>query len=148
VRVLARRLRRTDNNLADMIFTDVPGRVAKQLLLLAQRFGTQEGDAMRVTHDLTKRRSRNWSARRGRRWTRRLPISPTVAGSVGRQERTDLGLRTLGAASALTAVKKGRPVAIGCPVAASSQWGERENCDDPGQSVDAGPRRPSPRVRA
>jgi CRP/FNR family cyclic AMP-dependent transcriptional regulator len=44
VRVLARRLRRTDNNLADMIFTDVPGRVAKQLLL-AQRFGTQEGDA-------------------------------------------------------------------------------------------------------
>jgi CRP/FNR family cyclic AMP-dependent transcriptional regulator len=54
VRVLARRLRRTDNNLADMIFTDVPGRVAKQLLLLAQRFGTQEGDAMRVTHDLTQ----------------------------------------------------------------------------------------------
>jgi CRP-like cAMP-binding protein len=52
--VLARRLRRTDNNLADMIFTDVPGRVAKQLLLLAQRFGTQEGDAMRVTHDLTQ----------------------------------------------------------------------------------------------
>ena len=54
VRVLARRLRRTDNNLADMIFTDVPGRVAKQLLLLAQRFGTREGEAMRVTHDLTQ----------------------------------------------------------------------------------------------
>jgi CRP/FNR family cyclic AMP-dependent transcriptional regulator len=54
LRVLARRLRRTNNNLADLIFTDVPGRVAKQLLLLAQRFGTQEGDAMRVTHDLTQ----------------------------------------------------------------------------------------------
>jgi CRP-like cAMP-binding protein len=54
LRVLARRLRRTNNNLADLIFTDVPGRVAKQLLLLAQRFGTQEGDALRVTHDLTQ----------------------------------------------------------------------------------------------
>jgi CRP/FNR family cyclic AMP-dependent transcriptional regulator len=54
LRVLARRLRRTNNNLADLIFTDVPGRVAKQLLMLAQRFGTQEGDALRVTHDLTQ----------------------------------------------------------------------------------------------
>ncbi len=45
LRVLARRLRRTNNNLADLIFTDVPGRVAKQLLQLAQRFGTQEGGA-------------------------------------------------------------------------------------------------------
>ena len=31
LRVLARRLRRTNNNLADLIFTDVPGRVAKLL---------------------------------------------------------------------------------------------------------------------
>jgi CRP-like cAMP-binding protein len=54
LRVLARRLRRTNHNLADLIFTDVPGRVAKQLLQLAQRFGTQEGDALRVTHDLTQ----------------------------------------------------------------------------------------------
>jgi CRP/FNR family cyclic AMP-dependent transcriptional regulator len=54
LRVLARRLRRTNHSLADLIFTDVPGRVAKQLLQLAQRFGTQEGDALRVTHDLTQ----------------------------------------------------------------------------------------------
>jgi CRP/FNR family transcriptional regulator, cyclic AMP receptor protein len=54
LRVLARRLRRTNDNLADLIFTDVPGRVAKQLLLLAQRFGTQEDGALRVTHDLTQ----------------------------------------------------------------------------------------------
>jgi CRP-like cAMP-binding protein len=54
LRVLARRLRRTNNNLADLIFTDVPGRVAKQLLQLAQRFGTREGDAVRMTHDLTQ----------------------------------------------------------------------------------------------
>ncbi|MEO6881440.1 MAG: Crp/Fnr family transcriptional regulator [Mycobacteriaceae bacterium] len=54
LRVLARRLRRTNNTLADLIFTDVPGRVAKALLQLAQRFGTQESGALRVTHDLTQ----------------------------------------------------------------------------------------------
>ena len=52
--MLACRLRRTNNNLADLIFTDVPGRVAKQLLQLAQRFGTQENGSLRVTHDLTQ----------------------------------------------------------------------------------------------
>ncbi len=40
--------------LADMIFTDVPGRVAKALLQLAQRFGAVEGGQLRVTHDLTQ----------------------------------------------------------------------------------------------
>jgi CRP/FNR family cyclic AMP-dependent transcriptional regulator len=54
LRVLARRLRRTNDNLADLIFIDVSGRVAKRLLGLAQRFGTREGDAMRLTHDLTQ----------------------------------------------------------------------------------------------
>src|SRR3981189_1777346 len=54
LRVLARRLRRTNSNLTDLIFIDVSGRVAKKLLGLAQRFGTREGDAMRLTHDLTQ----------------------------------------------------------------------------------------------
>ena len=54
LRVLARRLRRTNDNLADLIFIDVSGRVAKRLLGLAQRFGTREGGAMRLTHDLTQ----------------------------------------------------------------------------------------------
>jgi CRP-like cAMP-binding protein len=54
LRVLARRLRRTNNMLADLIFTDVPGRVAKQLLQLSQRFGSMEGGHLRVTHDLTQ----------------------------------------------------------------------------------------------
>lgn len=54
LRVLARRLRRTNNTVTDMIFTDVPGRVAKQLLRLAQQFGTQEGDHVRVHHALTQ----------------------------------------------------------------------------------------------
>ncbi|WLF43047.1 CRP-like cAMP-activated global transcriptional regulator GlxR [Corynebacterium diphtheriae] len=52
--VLTRRLRRTNNSLADLIFTDVPGRVAKTLLQLTNRFGTQEGGALRVNHDLTQ----------------------------------------------------------------------------------------------
>lgn len=54
LRMLARRLRRTNASLGDLIFTDVPGRVAKALLQLANRFGTQEGGALRVNHDLTQ----------------------------------------------------------------------------------------------
>lgn len=54
LRVVARRLRRTNTMLADLIFVDVPGRVAKQLLQLAQRFGSVEGAHLRVTHDLTQ----------------------------------------------------------------------------------------------
>ena len=54
LRVLARRLRRTNDALSDQIFTDVAGRVAKQLLLLAERFGVRRGDVVRVTHNLTQ----------------------------------------------------------------------------------------------
>lgn len=54
LRCLARRVRRTNSTLADLIFVDVPGRVAKALLLLAQRFGTTESGLLRVNHDLTQ----------------------------------------------------------------------------------------------
>lgn len=54
LRVIARRLRRTNNSLADLIFTDVPGRVAKALLQLARQFGTRADGQLRVTHDLTQ----------------------------------------------------------------------------------------------
>ena len=54
LRVLARRLRRTNDALADLIFTDVPGRVAKALLGLAERFGSEDGEGLRVHHDLTQ----------------------------------------------------------------------------------------------
>jgi CRP/FNR family cyclic AMP-dependent transcriptional regulator len=54
LRVLARRLRRTNDALADLIFTDVPGRVAKNLLQMAGRFGSRDGGVLRVTHDLTQ----------------------------------------------------------------------------------------------
>jgi len=55
LRVLARRLRRTNDTVADLIFTDVPGRVAKSLLGMADRFGTRDDSGqLRVTHDLTQ----------------------------------------------------------------------------------------------
>ena len=60
LQVLARRLRATHDNVADLIFTDVPGRVAKQLLTLAARFGVVEPGSdpdtasIRVAHDLTQ----------------------------------------------------------------------------------------------
>jgi CRP/FNR family transcriptional regulator, cyclic AMP receptor protein len=52
--VMARRLRHISSDITDHMFTDVPGRVARQLLHLAQRFGALEHGALRVTHDLTQ----------------------------------------------------------------------------------------------
>jgi CRP/FNR family cyclic AMP-dependent transcriptional regulator len=51
---MARRLRYTSNDFTDHMFTDVPGRVAKQLLRLGRRFGVQERGRLRVVHDLTQ----------------------------------------------------------------------------------------------
>ena len=51
---LARRLRRTNEAMADLVFSDVPGRVAKALLDLSTRFGVPVDDGLRVTHDLTQ----------------------------------------------------------------------------------------------
>jgi CRP/FNR family cyclic AMP-dependent transcriptional regulator len=51
---LARRLRRTNEVMSDLVFTDVPGRVAKALLDLAARFGIQQDDGLQVNHDLTQ----------------------------------------------------------------------------------------------
>ena len=51
---LARRLRRTNDSLADLVFTDVPGRVAKALLDLSNRFGQPVDGGIRVPHDLTQ----------------------------------------------------------------------------------------------
>lgn len=51
---LARRLRRTNESIADLVFTDVPGRVAKALLDLSRRFGRPVENGMMVAHDLTQ----------------------------------------------------------------------------------------------
>jgi CRP-like cAMP-binding protein len=51
---LARRLRRTNETLSDLVFTDVPGRVAKALLDLSSRFGRSSEAGILVAHDLTQ----------------------------------------------------------------------------------------------
>ena len=51
---LAARLRRTNDVVADLVFSDVPGRVAKALLDLASRFGRKADDGLHVHHDLTQ----------------------------------------------------------------------------------------------
>ncbi len=54
LRALARRLRRTNDSLSDLVFSDVPGRVAKALLDLSTRFGISREDGLHVNHDLTQ----------------------------------------------------------------------------------------------
>jgi CRP/FNR family transcriptional regulator, cyclic AMP receptor protein len=54
LQALARRVRREYDVTADLVFTDVPGRVAKNLLDLAERFGQEERDGLHVHHDLTQ----------------------------------------------------------------------------------------------
>ena len=51
---MAARLRRANDVVADLVFSDVPGRVAKQLLELAKRFGDRADDGVHVHHDLTQ----------------------------------------------------------------------------------------------
>jgi CRP/FNR family cyclic AMP-dependent transcriptional regulator len=54
LQMLARRLKRTNDDVSDHMFTDATGRVAKCLLQLARRIGVSEGDALRVVHNLTQ----------------------------------------------------------------------------------------------
>jgi CRP-like cAMP-binding protein len=51
---LAERLRRTNEVVGDLVFSDVPGRVSKALIGLAERFGRQADDGIHVSHDLTQ----------------------------------------------------------------------------------------------
>ena len=51
---LAGRLRKSNDVVADLVFSDVPGRVAKALLDLADRFGRTADDGVHVHHDLTQ----------------------------------------------------------------------------------------------
>ncbi|HEY3717766.1 MAG TPA: Crp/Fnr family transcriptional regulator [Jatrophihabitantaceae bacterium] len=54
LRLVAQRLRRTHANLSTMVFVDTSGRVAKELLRLAQRFGVPFRDEIRIEHDLSQ----------------------------------------------------------------------------------------------
>lgn len=54
LQALARRLRRTNEAMADLVFSDVPGRVAKALMDLGEKFGTVTPEGLLVTHDMTQ----------------------------------------------------------------------------------------------
>jgi CRP/FNR family transcriptional regulator, cyclic AMP receptor protein len=54
LQALAQRLRRINDVKADLVFTDVPGRVSKALLDLAERFGVPNSEGIQVNHDLTQ----------------------------------------------------------------------------------------------
>lgn len=51
---LARRLRRTNDVVENLLFADIPRRVARALLDLADRFGRRIPDGVRVDHGLTQ----------------------------------------------------------------------------------------------
>ena len=51
---LAQRLRKANDVLSDLVFADVPGRVAKAIIELGERFGTKKDDGLHVNHDLTQ----------------------------------------------------------------------------------------------
>jgi len=54
LQALAQRLRRTNEAMSDLVFSDVPGRVAKALLELSDKFGTPAEGGILVAHDLTQ----------------------------------------------------------------------------------------------
>lgn len=54
LRSLAQRLRKTNDQMADLVFADVPGRVAKELLNLAKQFGERTQEGIYVAHELTQ----------------------------------------------------------------------------------------------
>jgi len=51
---LAQRLRKANDVLSDLVFADVPGRVAKAIIQLGERFGTKKDDGFHVNHELTQ----------------------------------------------------------------------------------------------
>jgi CRP-like cAMP-binding protein len=53
-RILAGRLRAADEAIQDVVFFDVPGRVARRLLDLAAKHGSANGDALRIDVPLTQ----------------------------------------------------------------------------------------------
>ena len=54
LQALAQRVRRVNDNLSELVFSDVPGRVAKALLDLGEKFGESRADGLFVEHDLTQ----------------------------------------------------------------------------------------------
>ena len=58
LQVLAHRMRSNNERICDLVFMDVPGRLAKTLLNLASRFGEPVEAGLKVPHDLTQEEMR------------------------------------------------------------------------------------------
>lgn len=54
LRALTQRLHDTEEQIVELVSSDVAARVARQLLTLAARFGAPEGDRVRVAHELSQ----------------------------------------------------------------------------------------------
>ncbi|MEE3752110.1 Crp/Fnr family transcriptional regulator [Mycobacterium intracellulare] len=54
LRALTQRLQAAERQLVELVSSDVAARVARQLLTLARRFGTREGVALRLAHELSQ----------------------------------------------------------------------------------------------
>ena len=54
LQAVAHRLRRTSEAMSDLVFADVPGRVAKALIDLSEKFGEKRASGIQVNHDLTQ----------------------------------------------------------------------------------------------
>ncbi|OBI07593.1 Crp/Fnr family transcriptional regulator [Mycobacterium sp. E2462] len=54
LQALTQRVRETEEQLVELVSSDVAARVARQLLALSRRFGAPEGDALRVTYELSQ----------------------------------------------------------------------------------------------
>ena len=54
LQALANRLRKANEAMSDLVFADVPGRVAKAIIELGEKFGISGEDGIFVPHDLTQ----------------------------------------------------------------------------------------------
>lgn len=54
LQVMARRMRENNERISDLVFMDVPARLAKTLISLATQFGEPVSEGLRVSHGLTQ----------------------------------------------------------------------------------------------
>jgi CRP/FNR family cyclic AMP-dependent transcriptional regulator len=84
LQILARQLKRRESELTDLAGTNVTGRVARQLLHLAARFGTIRDGAVHVTASVTDAELANLTGTSGQTLHRILQNSKTTAGFASR----------------------------------------------------------------
>jgi CRP-like cAMP-binding protein len=111
---LARRLRRTPHLAADLVFCDVPARLANTLLDLSQRFGAVTTDGLHVGHDLTPLDLAGLLGASRQTINRSSPTSPNATGCAWNHAPSPPSTPTNYAAAPIaTALPHGQPNQIG-----------------------------------